>query len=124
MLPVGVISLMTPMSLTDQEFRREKRVKFTTRAPLATAPGDGDRIENASTIDLSGFGVRVRLSGRLEPGQVVELFLSKRPERCRVVWTIPDGPNNQLIAGLEFISPLPDQSNPQTSPPSDLKPSR
>jgi len=100
----------------DQEFRREKRVKFATRAPLATHPGNGDRIENASTIDLSGLGVRVRLSGRIEPGQVVELFLSKRPEKCRVVWTNSDGPNRELIAGLEFISPLPDQSSHQNPP--------
>jgi hypothetical protein len=110
------------MHPNDQEFRREKRVKFTTRAPLATIPGDGDRIENASTIDLSGLGVRVRLTGQLEPGQVVELFLSKRPEPCRVVWTTPDGPDKQLIAGLEFISPLPDQRDPETPPSNKSEP--
>jgi hypothetical protein len=99
---------MIPMPSTDQEFRREKRVKFTTRAPLAATPGNGDRIENVSTIDLSGSGARVRLAGRIEPGQVVELFLSKRPEKCRVVWTSQEVSDKELIVGLEFISPLPD----------------
>ena len=113
---------MTLMPSTDQEFRREKRVKFATRAPLATIPGDGHLIENAATIDLSGSGVRVRLSGQIEPGQVVELFLSKRPEPCRVVWTSPDGPNQELIAGLEFICPLPDQHGPEIPPPSNFEP--
>ena len=39
---------------------------------------------------------------------MVEVLLNKRPEQCRVVWTSPAGVTSQLIAGLEFISPLPD----------------
>ncbi|HXW15282.1 MAG TPA: PilZ domain-containing protein [Terriglobia bacterium] len=117
-----VVCVLTPMTLSDQEFRREKRVKFTTRAPLATIPGDGELIENTATIDLSASGVRVRLSGQIEPGQLVEIFLSKRPEQCRVVWTNSDGPNKQLIAGLEFIYPLPDQRGPETPPSSKFEP--
>ena len=112
------------MGPINQDFRREKRVRFTTRAPLAVTPGNGDRIENSSTIDLSGSGVRVRLSGRIEPGQVVELFLSKRPEPCRVVWTSKDGSDKELIAGLEFLSPLPDRHGPQTPPSSNSDPIR
>ena len=110
------------MPIDDQDFRRDKRVKFTTRAPLAPVPAAGSLIENASTIDLSESGVRVRLSGQIEPGQVVELFLSKHPERCRVVWTSSAGANKELIAGLEFISPLPDPRRRQIPPSSHFEP--
>ena len=96
------------MSLSDQEFRRDKRINFATRAPVATLSGPGNLIEDASTIDLSESGARVRLSGQIEPGLVVELFLAKRPEPCRVVWTAPGEATHELIVGLEFICPLPD----------------
>ena len=110
------------MSLNDQEFRREKRVKFKTRSPLAAVSGTGDVIENASTIDLSESGAKVRLSGQIQPGQVVELFLSKRPEQCRVVWTAPGEATQDLIVGLEFICPLPDPRQRQTAPSSQFEP--
>ena len=71
-------------------------------------PGKGRRIDNSVTIDLSESGVRLRLTGEIEAGQVVELYLSSRPERCRVVWTSPAGPRDEKIVGLEFIYPLPD----------------
>jgi hypothetical protein len=96
------------MSKRDQDFRRGKRVTFTIRAPLATDSGSGSLIEDSSTIDISESGVRLRLRGQIVPGQIVDVFLNKRPERCRVVWTSPAGVTNELIAGLEFIRPLPD----------------
>jgi hypothetical protein len=92
----------------NQDYRRHKRVTVTTRAGLSLASGSGDLIENVSTIDLSESGARVRLSGQIEPGQVVDLFLGISPEKCRVVWTNPAGLKEQLVAGLEFISSLPD----------------
>ena len=94
-------------------------MRFTLRAPLATESSTGGPIEDVSTIDLSGSGLRVRLSGQISPGQIVEVFLSKRPERCRVVWTSSGGANRDLIVGLEFISPLPGS---QPSPSSGLRP--
>jgi len=78
------------------------------RAPLATDPGSGELIKDSSTIDLSESGVRLRLRGQIVPGQIVELFLSKHPESCRVVWTSTAGADKELVAGLEFICPLPD----------------
>lgn len=96
------------MSPGGQELRRHKRVMFTVRAPLATDSGGGGLIQESSTIDISESGVRLRLHGQIVPGQIVDVFLNKRPERCRVVWTSPADVRNELIAGLEFIRPLPE----------------
>src|ERR1019366_441218 len=96
------------MSQRNQDRRRVNRVTFTMPAPSSTSSGSGVLIENSSTIDTSELGVRLRLHGQIEPGSMVEVLLNKRPEQCRVVWTSPAGVTSQLIAGLEFISPLPD----------------
>jgi hypothetical protein len=72
------------------------------------ATDGGELIKDSSTIDISGLGVRLRLYGQIAPGQIVDLFLNPRPERCRVMWTLPVGTSTELIAGLEFIRPLPD----------------
>jgi len=77
-------------------------------APVATDSGSGGRIEDSSTMDISESGVRVRFRGQFVPGQIVNVFLAKRPEQCRVVWTSPAGVKNELIAGLQFIRQLPD----------------
>jgi hypothetical protein len=93
---------------SDQEFRRDKRETFMTRTPLAIDSGIGVFIENSSTIDISETGVRLRLRSRIVPGQMVDVFLNNRPQRCRIVWTDPAGVSNELIAGLQFIRQLPD----------------
>jgi hypothetical protein len=103
------------MTASNQEFRREKRVNFTTRATLAATSGNQNVIKDASTIDLSESGAKVRFSGEIMPGQVVELFLSKRPEPCRVVWTAPGESKQELIVGLEFTRQLPDPQRLRTS---------
>ncbi len=110
--------------MDSHEPRRGKRVVFTTPAPLATASGSGEVIENASTIDLSESGVRVRLRGQIEPGQVVELFLGRRPARCRVVWITPGEAAQERIAGLEFICPLPGNRGAEKPPSSNFEPIR
>src|SRR5579862_6443136 len=102
---------MPPM---DQEFRREKRVVFTTRASLATVSENGSLVKDASTIDLSESGAKVRYSGQIRPGQVVDLFLSKNPEPCRVVWTAPGEATQELIVGLQFTRHLPESRNLQS----------
>jgi hypothetical protein len=93
---------------SDQDFRREKRETLMTRTPLAIDSGSGVFIENSSTIDISETGVRLRLRSQIVPGQIVDVFLNKLPGRCRVVWTRPAGVSNEIIAGLEFVRPLPD----------------
>jgi hypothetical protein len=97
---------MLPMSQTDQDHRRSHRVMFTMRAPVSTDSGGGSLIDDSTTIDISESGVRLRLRGQVLTGQIVEVFLNKHTERCRVVWTNP-GATNELIAGLEFIRSLP-----------------
>ena len=76
-------------------------------APLSISSDSPVLNENSSMIDISELGVRLRLHGKIEPGSIVEVFLTKHPEQCRVVWTSPGGVTSQLIAGLEFIRPLP-----------------
>jgi hypothetical protein len=110
------------MSLDDRDFRRERRVAFMTHAALSPVSGSGGLIEDASTIDFSESGVRLRLRGQIVPGQIVELYLSKRPERCRVVWTDSSEAKKELIAGLEFICPLPDPRRRPTPPSSKFEP--
>lgn len=99
----------------DQEFRREKRVVFTTKASLVTVSEKGSLIKDASTIDLSESGAKVRYTGQIRPGQVVDLFLSKNPEPCRVVWTAPGDASQELIVGLQFTRHLPEPRNLQVS---------
>jgi len=101
------------MALSNQ-VRRVKRVPLTISAPLLTGSGSGGLIKDSSTLDLSGCGVRLRLRGQIVLGQIVDVFLSKRSERCRVVWTSPTSISKELIAGLEFICPLPDPRSRQT----------
>ncbi len=72
------------------------------------ATSTGERIEDSSTVDISSLGVRLQLHGQIVPGQIVDVFLSPKPERCRVVWASQVGTNDALVAGLEFIRPLPD----------------
>jgi hypothetical protein len=110
------------MSPSDQDFRRDKRVTFTTRTALGTVSGTEGLFEDASTIDLSESGVRLCICGQIMPGQVVELFLRKRPEQCRVVWTSSTGASKELIAGLEFICPLPDPRRRESPPSSRFEP--
>jgi PilZ domain len=103
------------MALNDQEFRKEKRVPFTTKASLATTSEGGQVVKDASTIDLSESGARVRFSGNIQPGQAVELFFTTRPEPCLVVWTAPGKAPEELIVGLQFTSPVPEQHQQQKS---------
>jgi len=110
------------MALSNQ-VRRGKRVPFSISAPLSTGSGSGGLIKDSSTVDLSGYGVRLRLRGQIVPGQIVDVLLSKRSERCRVVWTNPTSIRRELIAGLEFICPLPDPRSRQTPPSSGFEPS-
>jgi hypothetical protein len=104
------------MSQSDHDSRRDKRVTFMTRTPLAIDSGSGVVVENSSTIDMSESGVRVRIRSQIRAGQIVDVFWNKRPEHCRVVWISPDDGTHELIAGLEFIRPLTDPYRRKTPP--------
>ena len=77
---------------------------FTMRAPVST---DSALIKDSWTINFSESGVRLRLRGQIEPGQIVNVYLNQHPERCRVVSTNRGGVSDELFAELEFIHPLP-----------------
>ena len=96
------------MSQNDQDRRRTNRVVFTMRAPLSTGFDSSSLIEDSSTIDISEIGFRLRLRGKVVPGQIVNVFLNSHSEQYRVVWTSPASTDDYLIAGLEIIRPLPD----------------
>lgn len=73
---------------------------------------EGEKLENdASTVDLSQHGVRIKSStGALTPGQIVEVIPTEGltcAVRSRVVWVGPAGSDQKDQAGLEFLSPLP-----------------
>jgi hypothetical protein len=110
------------MSQREQEFRRDKRVTFTMHARLSTSAGGEASIEDASILDLSESGLRVRVNGSLTAGQVVDVFLNKRPEPCRVIWTRPAGAKGEIIAGLEFTAPAAEARNNQPPPESRVEP--
>jgi hypothetical protein len=93
-------------------------VPLVMRVTLRIVSGNGGFSENSSTIDLSESGVRVRLGAEIEPDQLVELFLSHRPEQCRVVWVGPSPLKSERIAGLQFLRPLPD-ARPLENPGAD-----
>jgi hypothetical protein len=97
------------MTEDKQERRRRKRVTSAIRVPLAIDSCSGVIIENSSAIDLSESGVRIRIRCQIATGQIVDGFLNKRPERCRVVWTSRVGVTEEVIAGLAFTRPLPDR---------------
>jgi len=104
------------MSESDEDFRRDKRVTFTTRTPLAMDSGSGVLVENSSTIDMSESGVRLRVRSRIVTGQIVDVFWNERPERCRVVWISSNDGSDESVAGLEFIRPLTDPYRRKTPP--------
>jgi hypothetical protein len=64
----------------------------------------------ASTVDFSQRGVRVKSRVPLWPGQNIELIPSGSP-RCsvpgRVIWVHATSANRAGEAGLEFLQPLP-----------------
>jgi PilZ domain len=95
------------MTQNNHDRRRANRVTFTVRAPVSTDSGNGDLFEDSTIVDISELGVCLRLRGEIVPGQIVNVFLNRRSEECRVVWTSPASRKDYLIAGLEFTRSLP-----------------
>lgn len=81
---------------------------------LATLPvklaleSRGQRIDHEiSILDLSATELKVQGNLAIEPGQIVEVVLSRRLQPCRVAWVRPLRPHGEVEAGLEFLFPLP-----------------
>lgn len=66
----------------------------------------GKKIDHEiSILDQSELGLKVRGNLGLQPGQIVEVVLSERPEPCRVAWVRPVSPHQEVEARLEFLVP-------------------
>ena len=89
---------------------RSSRIPATIPIRLK-AEYEGVRVEaEASTVDLSVQGVRVRTPLALVPGDKVEVVPRGDPRHAipaRVVWTQRAGTDQWLLAGLEFLETVP-----------------
>jgi hypothetical protein len=92
------------------DLRRSQRIPATIPIRLVVE-SEGFKVEHeASTIDLSLRGVKVRTRVVLLPGETVGI-VTKRDIRhaisARVVWAQRAGTDLWSLAGLEFLETLP-----------------
>ena len=80
----------------------------------ATLPGElalesrGRGIDDEiSILDLSATDLKVQGKLAIEPGQIVEVIVSRRRQPCRVALVRLLWPKGEVEAGLEFLIPLP-----------------
>ncbi len=97
----------------DRESKSDGRVFRRSRAriPVALLVPDPDRKvqHEATVVQLSFLGARVRTQGTLEPGQQVELVRMTGPctaVPARVVWVGRRRAAQEVHAGLAFTAPL------------------
>ncbi len=89
------------------EDRQSKRVPTKVPGSLVVAP-DYENLRRIPCliIDVSPSGFRLRASGRLRRGQVVEVLSDSDPFtslECRVIWVGKAGSKEQGEAGLQII---------------------
>ncbi len=102
-------SATTPTPASSVENRRSKRVAVNFRMMLIVQSDAKRSSHKAQTVDMSRFGVRVRLDGALVPWQTVDLVPAEAEGSwntypCRVVWS-GHGPELFSEAGIEFKTP-------------------
>lgn len=89
---------------------RAERIPATVPIRLVVVSDDFSVEREASTVDLSVGGVRVRTPLTLLPGDTVGI-ISRGDYRqaipARVVWTQRAGTDKYSLAGLEFLESLP-----------------
>jgi len=89
------------------EDRRSKRVPTRMRGSLVVARAyENLRRLPCLIIDISQGGFRLRVSGRLRHGQIVEVLSDSDPftsMECRVIWVGKAGSKEQGEAGLQII---------------------
>ena len=92
------------------ELRRSQRIPTTVPIRLEVE-AEGFRVEReASTVDLSLRGIRVRTPLALLPGDTVGVIPKRDFQhaiRARVVWVRRAWTDLWSIAGLEFLENLP-----------------
>ncbi len=94
------------------DLRQSQRVPATIPFTLLVESEDFRIEHEASTLDLSLLGARVRTRVALLIGETVGIITrgdSQRAISARVVWTQRVGTDSWLLAGLEFLETLPAQ---------------
>jgi len=99
------------------EDRQSKRVPTKIRGSLVVTPDyENLRCVPCLIIDVSPSGFRLRASGKLRPGQVVEVVSDSDPltsVECRVIWVGKAGSKEQGEAGCKLCKtgvPVPHSS--------------
>ncbi len=90
--------------------RQNERINVRIPVSLLIESAGSKVLHEASTVDLSQRGMRVRISIPLWPGQNIEVIPDDgfgKPVPGRVVWAHPSDYGRDGQAGLEFLSPLP-----------------
>jgi PilZ domain-containing protein len=94
---------------TAPDFCRSERILATVPIRLVVVSDDYSIEREASTVDLSPRGVRVRTPLALLPGDtigIIPIGESRRPIPARVVWTQRARTDQWSLAGLEFLEPM------------------
>jgi hypothetical protein len=93
------------------DLRRSQRLPATIPIRLVVE-SEGLKVEHeASTVDLSLQGVKVRTRVVLLPGETVGMVTEgdiRHAISARVVWALRAGTDPWSLAGLEFLETLPD----------------
>jgi len=91
---------------TATDFCRSERIPATVPIRLVVVSDDFSIEREASTVDLSLGGVRVRTPLALLPGDTVGIIPTGEPRHAipaRVVWTQCTRTDQWSLAGLEFL---------------------
>jgi len=91
------------------DFCRSQRIPATVPIRLVVVSDDFSTEREASTVDLSLRGVRVRTPLALLPGDTVGIIPRGVPRHAipaRVVWTQRARTDQWSLAGLEFLEPM------------------
>ena len=92
------------------DLRQSQRIPAAIPIRLVVESEDFKAEHEASTIDLSLRGIKVRTSFALLPGEIVGIITrgdSRHAISACVVWVHRGGPGLWSLAGLEFVETLP-----------------
>jgi hypothetical protein len=101
---------MPMRAVPPSDLRQSQRIPATIPIRLAVESEDFKVEHEASTIDLSLRGVKVRTSFALLAGETVGIITSgdsRHTISARVVWVQRVGTDLWSLAGLEFLDTMP-----------------
>jgi PilZ domain len=102
---------------TESAHRRSNRIYVHVPVTIVV-DSQGARVTyEATTVDLSTLGMRVRLNVAMVPGEHVDLILagrSQKPFPSEVVWAAEAAPEQGREIGLVFQRPFQDVADSST----------